>query len=206
LAETLHRPYPSPLPERFLLQVDGAGSCLVVRKQQTTFGPTSTSRPADVEFLAQAGMPQVAIERVEDDYFLRSDQQVLVNGKPLTAKLLAHGDKISLGRRGGMKFLLPCPATTSAAVEFSGVRMPRNDTRRVILMDDAIVVAPYAAAHVRAHHLPRPLVLFTQANQLRARPLSRQGADAAEGSIIEIGRPVEVDGIAFVVTAMDGIV
>jgi hypothetical protein len=90
-------------------------------------------------------------------------------------------------------------------LELFGVRMPRNDTRRVILMDDAIVVSPHAAAHVRGHQLARPIVLFTQTGQLRARPMKRQPADATDGILVEVGRPVEVDGTSFVITAVDGI-
>ena len=190
------QPTGSHIPDRFLLQVDGASSHLVVRKQATTFGPVSSSRRPDVGLMAQADTPWLVMERLDEDYFLRSDGKAKVNGQPISSKLLNSGDKIEIGRRGQMKFTLPCAASTSALIELIGARLPRADARRVILFDQSLMLAGNTAGHVQVPDLAEPIMLFVSEGRLKCRIGTRAGLAVP----VEFGTPTEIGGTKIVVS------
>ena len=179
----------SALPERFLLQVDGVGCFLVVSNAAVTVGSVSSSRQCDVGLIAQANLPVAMIERLDDDYFVRSDGSVRVNGKTATSRLLAHGDRIELSPRCTMKYHLPNAASTSAMLDLTGVKLPRADVRKVILLDNTIVVGPGSAAHVRADELVKPIVLHL-----------RNGCLHCADDAMEIGKPIRTGPLSMVIT------
>jgi hypothetical protein len=170
---------PSPvddgLPQRFILQVDGAGSYLVVRSGSVTLGPISSSRRPDVGLIAEATAAVVTIERIEDDYFLKTPGSA--------GKLLADGDRISLSPRCRLQFRLPNPASTSAILELVGGRFPRADLRGVILLDRDLILAPGSGAHIRADHLQQQVVLHVRDARLwhRTQPIELSAATTVGG-------------------------
>ena len=157
------------LPLRFIMQVDGAGSFLIVRQARLTVGPISSSQRPDVGLMADPNLPVATIERVDEDYFLRSDQPVSVNDKQLTSKLLANGDRIALAPRCRMKFSLPNPASTSAVLHLSGTRLPQGDIRRIILLDKQIILGAGPSAHITVAQLAQQVVLYVQNEKLFCR-------------------------------------
>ena len=191
------------VPGRFVLQVDGAGSTLVLRDRQVTVGPISSSARPDLGLLADPDVPVVTIERTESDYFLRSAAPVSVNDRPVMGKLLADGDKIALSPRCRMRFLLPNAASASAVLELSGARLPQADVRRVVLMDRELILGPGAAVHVRAEHLSDRAVLHLRDGRLLCRTTSpltvdRKPMDPADG--IPLGVPVRIGPVGLVIT------
>ena len=191
------------LPSRFLLQVDGAGSYLVLRDHRVTVGPAGSSRGADVGLLADSGLPTATIERVEDDYFLVSDGSVRVNQAAGGRKLLADGDKISLSRRCGVKFARPHAASPSAVLTLSGTRLTRGDARRVVLMDREMVVGPGATAHVRVDLLAHPAVFYVRDGRLHCRSeepvtVNDRPVDRVEG--IPLNANVRIGSVSLVIT------
>jgi len=179
----------SALPERFLLQVDGVGCFLVVRNPTVTLGSVSSSRQCDVGLIAQANLPVAMIERLDDDYFVRSDGSVQVNDKAATSRLLTHGDKIELSPRCTMKYYLPNAASTSAMLDLTGAKFPRADVRKVILLDSTIIVGPGSAAHIRAEELGKSIVLHLRNGQLHC----------AEDAMA-IGKPMRAGPLSMVIT------
>jgi hypothetical protein len=163
------------LPQRFILQVDGAGSYLVVRSGSVTLGPISSSRRPDVGLIAEATAAVVTIERIEDDYFLKTPGSA--------GKLLADGDRISLSPRCRLQFRLPNPASTSAILELVGGRFPRADLRGVILLDRDLILAPGSGAHIRADHLQQQVVLHVRDARLwhRTQPIELSAATTVGG-------------------------
>ncbi len=202
-------PMPTPMPitttpEDFLIHVDGAGSFLVVRNRLATVGTQSRSRPVNIPILGQLGLPRLTVERTDEDYFLSADQPVEINGNKTVSTLLADQDEIRLGRRGAVKFSRPCAASTSALLEFRGVRPAHGNSRRVVLMDDALVLGPQPAAHIRVSPLERAMVLHLRDGVLRIRPMSRNGE--TPGIPIEMNRAHDVNGLSLVVTEVGGVV
>jgi len=197
------KPMDTTLPSRFLLQVDGVGSYLVLRDRRVTIGPISSSRRPDVGLMAEPGLPVAGIERTDEDYFIVSDRAVTVNGAPVTRKLLADGDKIALSPRCRIKFTLPNAASTSAVLSLSGTRLLRGDARRVILMDRSLVIGPGSAAQVRADALTGPVILYVRDGRLVCQTkeqvlLDEQPMSEQDG--IRMGAHVRVGAVSFVVT------
>jgi hypothetical protein len=195
-----HPGAPAPLPDRFILQVDGAGSFLVVCGAVVKVGPISSSVMPDVALIADAAGPVVSIERLEEDYFLRSTVPVALNDRPAKDALLSAGDRVALSPRCRFTFAVPHAASTTAVLDLSGARYPRADVRRVILLDRDLVLGAGPASHVRVPGLARPVVLNLRAGLLRASveaTVDGRAIGRAEG--LPMGVPVSAGGATFVI-------
>jgi len=109
-------------------------------------------------------------------------------------RLLASGECLDLSPRCRLTFRLPSPASTTAVLDLTGARLPRADIRRVILMDQDLIIGPGSASHVVATQLERPVVLHVSQGQLVC-----QGRDAG----IPVGERVSVGGVSFVLAGVD---
>jgi hypothetical protein len=193
----------SALPSRFLLQVDGAGSYLILTQPLITLGPLSASRVPDVGLMADASTAVATIERVEEDYFLRASSHVIVNGRPSSGKLLTTGDDIALSPRCRFTFRLPSAASTSAVIDLTGTRYPRADVRRLILLDRELVIGPGAGAHVRVDDLAEKVVLHVRDGRLfvqTAQPVLLGDREIAPKTPVALGTHVKAGSVSFVVT------
>jgi hypothetical protein len=193
------------LPGRFVIQVDGVGSFLVVRKRQVTIGPISSSGQADIGLVADPNLPMASIERSDEDYFIRSGKSLTVNNKPVTEKLLADGDSIALSARCRLKFYLPNAASTTARLAFSGAKLPRLDIRQAILLDREIIVGPSSSAHIRADRCSESLVLFLQDGQLLCRTNETINVDGRVQDRrigLPMGKSVKIGEISMVLVEM----
>jgi tetratricopeptide (TPR) repeat protein len=201
IEEPIRKSPGSQIPERFILQVDGAGAFLVIRSSIAKVGPISSTGLPDVPLIAEATAPVVSIERVEDDYFLRAPSPVSRNDRPVTDTLLATGDRIALSPRCRFLFALPHPASTTAVIDLTGARSPRGDVRRIILLDRDLILGPGPASHVRVNGLTGPVVLNLRNGMLRTsveatvngQPLSREAG-------VPVGVPVVAAGVSFVIS------
>ena len=193
----------SALPSRFVLQVDGAGSYLILTQPLITLGPLSASRIPDVGLMADANAAVATIERVEEDYFLRASSHVLVNGRPSSGKLLTTGDDVGLSPRCRFTFRLPSAASTSAVIDLTGTRYPRADVRRVILLDRELVIGPGAGAHVRVDDLAEKVVLHVRDGRLfvqTAQAVLLGDREIAPKMPVALGTHVKAGPVSFVVT------
>jgi hypothetical protein len=172
----------SSVPAEFLMQVDGVGSYLVFREARVTVGPISSSARPDLGLIADPNLPVVTIERIDGDYFLRSQTPVDVNDESVAEKLLSDGDSIALSRRCRIRFHLPNPASATALLTVSGARLSRPDIRRIVLMDRDVLIGPYTNNHVRTDQLSEAVALFAQNGRLLCR--------AKEGVAVD-GRPLD---------------
>jgi tetratricopeptide (TPR) repeat protein len=190
------------LPSKFIVQVDGAGSCMVLRQSTVTIGPVSSDRIPDIGLIAEAGAPVATIERADEDYFLRGSV-LAVNDKPAANKLLVSGDRISLTPRCRVSFVTPSAASTTAVLDLIGARFPRADVRRVVLLDRELVIGPGMSSHMRCDTTPEPIVLHVRDNRLFCRSsaeveVNGQPMDREKG--IPVGANVRVGLVSFVVT------
>ena len=112
------------LPSKFVMQIDGVGSFLVFREPRVTIGPISSSARPMLGLMTDPNTPVVMIERVDGDYFVRSQSPIDVNGKSVGEAMLRDGDRITLSRRCVLTFHLPNPASTTALLTVSGAPEP----------------------------------------------------------------------------------
>jgi tetratricopeptide (TPR) repeat protein len=193
------------MPPRFVLQMDGVGSFIVFRDARVTVGPISSSARPMLALMADPNLPVIMIERMEGDYFVRSQTPVEVNGQAVTEKLLADGDRITLSPRCNIRFHLPNPASTTAVLTVSGARLSRPDIKQLILMDRDILIGPYANDHIRTEQLKEPVALFAQNGRLLCRAkesilVDGRGFDPNVG--LAMDKRVEIGKVSLVVARL----
>ena len=193
------------VPAKFVLQIDGVGSFVVFRDARVTVGPISSSSRPMLGLIADPHVPVVALERVEGDYFIRSQTPIDVNGQVVTEKLLADGDRIALSPRCRIRFGLPNPASTTAVLTVSGARLSRPDIRQIILMDRDILIGPYANNHVRTEQVQDPVALFAQNGRLLCRAKGDILVDGArfDPSVgLALDKPIQIGRLSMVVARL----
>ena len=199
----VNTPSGEALPSRFVLQVDGAGSYLVLTQPRVTIGPVNSSRAPDVGLMTDASAASATIERVEEDYFLRPAGPMAVNGRACAGKLLTSGDELGLSPRCRLTFRQPSAASTSAVLDLTGTRVPRADVRRVILLDRELVIGPGVGAHVRADELTDKVVLVVRDGRMfvqTAQPILVADREIAPRSAVPMGQHVKAGPVSFVAT------
>ena len=80
LPRQIHRP--STVPNhghQLLLQIDGGGRSLIVTADVARIGPAGRGIPFDVPLASGFGLHPFLLERIEEDYFLKSDEPIRVN-------------------------------------------------------------------------------------------------------------------------------
>jgi hypothetical protein len=163
---TSNHQYESAFASKFVLQIDGVGSFLVLRDPRVTVGPVSSSARPTVGLIADPYLPTLVFERSDGDYFVRCSDTFQVDDKPTTEKLLNNGNRIALSPRCSVKFNLPNPASTTAVVTLSNARINRADVRRIILMERDILLGPSLSAHIPIESLSKKAALFIQNGRL----------------------------------------
>ncbi|MCK5114570.1 MAG: hypothetical protein KAR11_07400 [Phycisphaerae bacterium] len=191
------------LPKKFMIQVDGVGSFPVFSDNQVKVGPISCEQVCDLPLMAEPNLPWLTIERVEEDYFVRSDRDIVVNDKPTRNQLLNNGDRVALSQRCRFRFRRPNAASTTAIISLAGTRMARADVRDAILLDREIIIAPGPAGHIRCDLLPGKIVLFLRNGQLFCRgkvPLTAANNKINEKNALEMGKPITIGNLTMIIT------
>jgi len=196
-----------PLPSKLLLQMDGVGSFVVLRDRRVTVGPVSSSARPTVGLMADPNLPVATIERVDDDYFVRSSSPIRVNDATTTNKLLVDGDRIGLSPRCSMKFNIPNPASTTATLSLSSARLGRADVRQIILMDRDILVGPNAGSHIVAESVDETVTLFAQNGRLLCKAKQRILVDnepVGSTAGLPVDKQIRIGEISLVLTELRG--
>ncbi|MCA9263231.1 MAG: hypothetical protein KDA60_05260 [Planctomycetales bacterium] len=159
------------LPDRFMLQVDGGGTCLVICRPRVTLTAVTAPDGNDEYLALQTSLVTkwATCHRMEDDYFFESEQPVEINGRSMTRKLLADGDLITLGRRCRMRFSLPSRQSVSASLDFMTPPLARRDLKKIILVDDAFCIGGNRGVHVPVPQMSSTAVLQLRDGQLVCR-------------------------------------
>jgi hypothetical protein len=191
------------LTSKFVMQMDGVGSFLVLREGRITVGPISSSARPTIGLMADPNLPVATIERVEDDYFIRSSRPIHVNDVATTDKLLIDGDRIALSSRCRMKFHIPNPASTTAMLILSGARLGRADVRHIILMDRDILIGPSAGNHILAEALDETVTIYAQNGRLLCKAAQKVRIDdkpAGPAASLVIDKQIRIGQISFILT------
>jgi hypothetical protein len=188
---------------QFILQIDGVGSYLVLRDSSVSIGPVSSSARPAIGLMADPNLPVATIERVEDDYFIRSPGMVHVNDASTTEKLLVDGDNIALSARCRMKFGMPNQASATATINLSGARLARADIRQIILMNRDILIGPSQANHIRTESGDETLTLYIHNGLLFCKSSKRviindESADLKQG--LPLNKQIRAGNLSFVIT------
>jgi len=193
------------LSSRFVMQVDGVGSFLVLRENKVTIGPVSSSMQPVIGLMADPNLPVATIERIEDDYFIRSSKPIKVNDTNVTDKLLVDGDRIAFSSRCTMKFHIPNPASTTAVLQLTGTRLGRADIREVILMGRDILIGQTSGNHITTSSLEQTITMYAQNGKLLCKSKDRvlvndTPISSSEG--IPVDKQVRIGQISFVITKL----
>ena len=195
----------SSVPSKFLLQIDGVGSFLVIRDGSITVGPISSSARPTVGLMADPNLPVVTFERTEDDYFVRSNSPFSVNDEGTSNKLLVDGDRIALSPRCRMKFHIPNPASTTAALNLSSGKLGRADIRRIILMDRDILIGSTSGNHILADFVNETITLCIQNGRLVCKTRERILVDnksISSSTGLPMEKQIRIGQLSMVLTEM----
>lgn len=194
------------LPDSFLLSVDGVGSFLVFRGRCMTIGPISSAQRCDLPLVAEPSLAVATIERVDEDYFLRTDGQLSINGKMVHEKLLSDSDNIEFSHRCKMCFCLPNPASNTAVLDLSKARTARADMPGALLLDREIVLGPGGGAHVRMSRTPGDVVLSVQNGRMYYRGGDEVKVDnvvLGRGGSLPMNKPIRIGALSLVLRKLD---
>ncbi len=188
---------------QFILQIDGVGSFLVLRDSSVSIGPVSSSARPAIGLMADPNLPVATIERIEDDYFIRSPGMIRVNDASTTEKLLVNGDCIALSSRCRIKFGIPNHASTTATINLSGARLARADIRQIILMNRDILIGPSQANHIRTESGDEALTLYIHNGLLLCKSskqvtINDESVDLKQG--LPLNKQIRTGNISFVIT------
>jgi hypothetical protein len=189
---------------KFMLQIDGVGSYLVLCDDSIKIGPVSSPCHCDVAIVAAADMPVAAIDRSQGDYFIKSDTPISINDNAVTGKLLANGDKISLSNRCRMKFVRSNSASNTAELVGTSVRFTRADMTGVILMDREILIGAGGSNHIRTDQVSDKVMLFRRDGKLLCRSadtIEIDGKIKGNESEITPGEHVRIGAMGITITA-----
>lgn len=189
--------------DNWLLQVDGVGSFLLYTSPSLTVGPISSSARPTLGLMADPSLPTVTITRDEEDYFLTCLQTVRVDQVPVQRSLLSDGQRIHLSDRCRIKFNRPNAASTTAALCVTGARLPRQDIRYAIMMDDCLLIGPGTHHHVRAVDMHEPITLVYRNGQFYGQAsqcVHTEGRPLPAGSPLPLNQTVTLGEVSLTLT------
>ena len=106
-----------------------------------------------------------------------------------------------LSSRCRARFTLPSAASATAVLSVSGARLPHGDARRVILMDESLVMGPGGGCHIRADQLSENVVFHVRAGRLCCRtslPVLAGGRPVDHRSGLPLGEHLAIGPVTLV--------
>ncbi len=190
--------------DRRVLWIDGVGSYLLLAQDRVTVGRAGSSARPDIALSADLEGIHAEILRVDGDYFIVARGEVTVGGRSVERHLLADGDEIRLGKRARLTFRMPTSLSSTAILELgSGLRVA-GDVKRVILIDEHLLVGVGADCHVQAREVNGPVVLSVDGDGFRLKapePIAINGEARTSDERVPTGTAVQTGSLAFTITA-----
>jgi hypothetical protein len=169
LESTSDHPPPDPVPQRFLLWIDGVGGYLVCMGQRVTIGQATPEAFVDVPLYADVSRLHATLTRDNEGYLLEAVRPVQVNGETVQKVLLRPNDRVTLGGGCQVQFRQPAPVSTSARLDLvSRHRLPLT-VDAVLLMADTLLLGPGTHTHVEMPDCKQTIVLYRHKDTLGIR-------------------------------------
>jgi len=192
-----------PVPVRttsgqLLLQIDGAGSVLLLTSPSLSIGGAGRSTRCDLALTGYNGDGLALLTRNRGGYQVVAGSDCSVDGVTCREKLLPADAKLAFGPRCSVRFRKPTSVSHSAAIDLTGTRLSRPDIRTVVLFDETLIAGAARTSHVVNRSLEQPIVLFQRDEQFFARNgfAARQaGQDPIAPIPVEPGESVDVGGV-----------
>ena len=141
-----------------LLQIDQFGGVLMLRGNSVSIGTPRIASDSMIVLQTDGLTSQMQISRDGEDYFVSSNDGLFVNDYLAKRHLLNHGDIITVGARGRLKFLRPVAASNSTILVVQGAKLKRRDIRGIALVDEAVVFGD-SNCHFAVPNLPRRVIV-----------------------------------------------
>ena len=165
-----------------ILNIDGAGSYLLFMSDKVSIGPVSSIDKKDIAIIASPNSPLIEIHKDEDDYFAQAASgDIIVNGKKHKEALLKNGDKVAVSERAIVKFNRVNPASSTAVIDLTGVRLTQADITAAIIADSEIIIGSSAAAHIKCKNCVNDIVLKVNSHG----KLEKDGHELISGTNVE---------------------
>ncbi len=208
-------PLPSPSPaapsaaaaapfSRFYLWIDGVGTYLLVSSPRIVVGRHDSSIAPDIPLPGRIPGLAGEILRTGEQYMLCPHCEATVNGKRVSEKVLAPGDRVRLGESPAFTFYVPCPLSTTALLRLEPPSLLQGKASDVLLLDQFMVIGRKGLAHIKTAFGPMELVLMLADGHLEAKSKEMIGVDGSPGTAhertLELGRRARVEGLSFTVT------
>ena len=151
--------FPSDLScSQSLLQIDQLGGILLLRGNSISIGTPRIASDSTVILQTDGLTSKMQISRDGEDYFISSNDGIFVNDYLSKRHILDHGDIITVGARGRLKFLRPVAASNSAVLIVQGAKLKRRDIRGIALIDEAVIFGD-SNCHFAVPNLPRRVIV-----------------------------------------------
>jgi tetratricopeptide (TPR) repeat protein len=157
------------LRSRFILWVDGVGGFLACPANVVTIGQASPATTVDIPILGDLSRQHATIVRDGEGYFIRSDRDLEVNGRPTRQVALRHQDVIRLGRSVDLRFTTPCPISGTARLDLISRHRLHLSLTGILLMADTCVIGPSRQTHVQVPSGSAQIVIYRQGEGLYCR-------------------------------------
>ncbi len=184
--------------DQLLLQIDGAGSALLLTSPTLSIGNAGRSGHCDLALTGYSGDAPTLLSRHGAGYQVVAAGECSVDGVPCREKLLPADAKLAFGPRCSVRFRRPAAVSHSAALDLTGTRLSRPDIRTVVLFDETLIAGAARTSHVVNRSLEQPIVLFERDGRYFARSgfAARQaGQDPIAPIPVEPGESVDVGGV-----------
>ena len=187
-----------PASQHLLLQIDGAGSALLLTSPSLSIGNAAGSRRCDIPLTGYTSDVPALLTRHRNGYQVVAGGGCLVDGVACREKLLPADAKLAFGPRCSLRFRRPASVSRSAVLDLTGTRLTRPDIRTVVMFDETLIAGAARSCHVVSRSLDEPIVLFQRDGQFFARngfAARGAGQDPTVPISVELGEAVDIAGV-----------
>lgn len=192
--------------DKLLLQIDGAGSALLLMTPSLSIGNASRAGHCDLPLSGYSGDAPALLTRHRSGYQIVAAGDCSIDGVRCHEKLLPADAKLAFGPRCSLRFRRPTSVSDSAAIDLTGTRLSRPDIRTVVLFDETLIAGAARTSHVVNRSLEQPIVLFQRDGRFYARSgfaARHAGQDPIAPIPVEPGETVDIGGVRLKLSSIE---